>query len=215
MYRQLYPTIAILCGGQSRRMGEDKGLRLFLGKPLIDRVIERLSEIPGFSKKLGICLITNHPDDYAFLNLPMLPDETPGLGPMGGLLTAMTHCTTPLLAAVACDMPFANADLLARMCDVATNNKCDAVVPRSRDGLEPMHAIYRVEACLPAVRAAIATNDLSMMRLLSRLNVREIDSSADTLTFVNVNTPEDWREAARIAHQASPPRFAPPQDGVE
>jgi molybdopterin-guanine dinucleotide biosynthesis protein A len=181
-------------------MGEDKGLRHFLGRPLIARVVERTQQSDSFEESNCI-LIANRPDTYASLNLPMWPDETPGLGPMGGLFTALTHCHTPLLALVACDMPFVNAALLAHQCHIAQSEACDAVVPLSRYGLEPLHAVYRVDACLPVVREAIAAKDLAMMRLLLRLHVREVDARDDALTFMNVNTPEDWREAERVATQ--------------
>ena len=182
-------------------MGQDKGLRLFLGQPLIKRVVERLEPAPSFFEVPGICLMTNIPDDYRFLNLPMIGDDQPGLGPLGGLQSAMTHCITPLLAAVACDMPFVNVTLLQQAFEIARTNDWDAVVPRSRDGLEPLHTVYRVESCLPLVSEVIGCGELSMMKLLARLTVYEINCQADELTFINMNTPEEWQAAERTANQ--------------
>ena len=173
-------------------MGEVKGLRAFLGRPLIVRVVERLQQS-------DCLLVTNTPDAYRFLGLPMIGDDLPGLGPLGGLQAAMTHCTTPLLAAVACDMPFVNVALLTQAREIAMTSSCNAVVPRSRDGLEPLHAVYNAEACLPLVREAIAHGDLSMMKLLAQMNVREIDCREDVLTFTNVNTADEFHHAEATA----------------
>src|ERR1051325_5119992 len=94
-------TVCIQAGGQSSRMGEDKALKTFLGRPLIQRVIDRLAPIAD-----ELIVTTNHPDDYRFLGLK------PGRGALGGLYTAIASGSNPLVAVVACDMPFASPELL-------------------------------------------------------------------------------------------------------
>jgi molybdopterin-guanine dinucleotide biosynthesis protein A len=200
--RAVSVSVAILCGGQSQRMGEDKGLKPFLGRPLIKRVVERVQSLSN-----AITLITNHPDDYAFLGLQMFGDETPGLGPLGGMLTALTHCSTPLLAVVACDMPFVSPSLLAHAAGLLEDESLDAAAPLTSDGYEPLHAVYRVAASLPVVRAAIDARELSLHTLLARLNVRAItpDECAvfdpHQLAFTNSNTPGDWLMAEQTAQK--------------
>src|SRR5512138_1441259 len=100
-------TVCVQAGGQSSRMGEDKALKTFLGRPLIQRVIERLSPIAD-----EIIVTTNRPEDYYFLNLRLIPDLKPGRGALGGLYTALASASQPIVAVVACDMPFASASLL-------------------------------------------------------------------------------------------------------
>jgi molybdopterin-guanine dinucleotide biosynthesis protein A len=196
-------SAAILCGGQSRRMGQDKGLRPFLGRPLIRRMVERVQAATH-----DVVLVINRPGDYAFMGLPMRGDETPGLGPLGGMLTALTHCEAPLLALVACDMPFVNSTLLSYAAGLLEDNALDAVVPLSGDGYEPLHAVYRVTACLPAVRAAIARHDLSLHGLLLRLNICAFPLEAcapfdpHRLAFTNANTPDEWRAAEETARRS-------------
>src|SRR5687767_9764343 len=100
-------TVCVQAGGQSSRMGEDKALKTFLGRPLIQRVIDRLASIAD-----EMIVTTNRPEDYAFLNVPLFPDLKPGRGALGGLYTAIASAKHPLVAVVACDMPFASANLL-------------------------------------------------------------------------------------------------------
>ncbi|MCS6847141.1 MAG: molybdenum cofactor guanylyltransferase [Anaerolineae bacterium] len=193
-------TVAILCGGQSRRMGQDKGLMPFLGRPLVQRVVERVQPLSG-----EIVLITNRPEAYRFLGLPMLQDALPGCGPLGGAFTAAAACRSAALALVACDMPFVNAALLAYAREVMEADACDAVVPMAAAGPEALHAVYRAETCAPAMKAALDAGELAMAGWLRRVRARFIapDEIArfdpEGLAFVNVNTPEDFRAAERRA----------------
>src|SRR4030095_4624686 len=143
-------TISIQAGGQSSRMGEDKALKPFLGRPLIQRVIERLSPIAD-----EIVVTTNRPADYVFLNLRLISDLKPGRGALGGLYTAIASATHPLVAVVACDMPFASAKLLEAASRLMVEEEADVVIAKSEEGYEPLHAVYRRATCLSAIEAAI------------------------------------------------------------
>src|SRR4030065_314547 len=121
-------TICIQAGGQSSRMGEDKALKTFLGRPLIQRVIERLSPIAD-----ELIVTTNRPDDYAFLDLRLTlrADLKPGRGALGGLYTAIASAAHPIVAVVACDMPFASSKLLRRACDLLLETGSDVGIPET------------------------------------------------------------------------------------
>src|SRR5215217_9407421 len=96
-------TVCIQARGQSSRMGEDKALKTFLGRPLIQRVIERLAAIAD-----ELIVTTNRPDDYSFLDVRLISDLKPGRGALGGLYTAIASASNPFVGIVACDMPFAS-----------------------------------------------------------------------------------------------------------
>ena len=193
-------SLVIQAGGNSRRMGEDKGRKLFLGRPLIQRVVDRIAPIAN-----EILVTTNHPVDYAFLNLRVVPDLIPGRGALGGIYTALASARYPIVAVVACDMPFASAALLEAAISLLVREEMDVVVPRSTGGFEPLHAIYRRLTCLPVVRTAIDANQLKIIDWFSSVRVRElsldevaaIDPSG--LVFRNVNTPEEFSEAELLA----------------
>ena len=118
-------SLVIQAGGDSRRMGEDKGRKLFLGRPLIQRVVDRIAPIAN-----EILVTTNHPVDYAFLNLRVVPDLIPGRGALGGIYTALASARYPIVAVVACDMPFASAALLEAAISLLDREEMDVVVPR-------------------------------------------------------------------------------------
>jgi len=195
-------TIVIQAGGESRRMGQDKALMPFLGQPLIQRVVDRLAPIAD-----EVIVTTNRPDDYRFLGLPLFPDLKPGRGALGGLYTALSSATCDTVAVVACDMPFASPKLIKAASRLIVEEEADVVIPDSGGGLEPMHAVYRRETCIPAVEAAIAADRWKLIswfpevkvRILQPDEVKTYDPSG--LAFWNLNTPEEFTEAEARAHQ--------------
>ena len=80
-------------------MGEDKALKPFLGRPLIQRVIDRVSSIAD-----ELIVTTNRPEDYFFIQARLVSDLIPDRGALGGLYTAIASATHPFVAVVACDM---------------------------------------------------------------------------------------------------------------
>jgi len=203
-------TIVVQAGGASSRMGEDKALKPFLGRPLIQRVIERLTPIAD-----EIIVTTNRPDDYAFLNLPLRADLKPGRGALGGLYTAIASATHPFVAVVACDMPFASVSLIETATRLMVAEEADVVIAcvesdesgKRGAGYEPLHAVYRRDTCLPAIEKSIDADQWKVIAWFPQVKVRvltldEIKSSdPDGLAFWNVNTPEEFAKAEEIAKQ--------------
>ena len=197
-------TVCIQAGGQSSRMGEDKALKTFLGRPLIQRVVERLTPIAD-----EVIVTTNRPDEYLFLGLPLFPDLKPGRGALGGLYTAIASASQPLVAVVACDMPFASPAFFEAATRLLEDEKADVVIAKSEEGYEPLHALYRRATCLPAIEAAIDADQWKVIAWFPQVNVRvltpeeiqQFDPSG--LAFWNVNTPEEFAKAEEIAENDS------------
>ena len=193
-------TVAVQAGGESRRMGADKARLPFLGRTLIERVIERVRPLAD-----EIVVTTNHPEDYGYLGLPLFPDLEPGRGALGGFYTALQAASQPRVAMVACDMPFTSALLLAAECDLLTSLGVDVVIPSSGEGLEPLQAVYRRETCLPTVREAMRAGEWKLISWFDQVRVhtltveqvKQIDP--DDRIFMNVNTREDLERAEKMA----------------
>ena len=172
----------------------------FLGRPLIQHILERLASLAD-----EVILSTNHPTDYAFLGLPLYPDLQPDCGVLGGLYTSLNAAKNPMVAAVACDMPFANPDLFEYEWKMLSKTGADVVIPSTPEGLEPLHAVYRRETCLPVIRSALEGGKLKLIGWLPEVNVRLVlpEEAAPfdphDLAFWNINTPEDFRQAEERA----------------
>ena len=203
---RLMLSLVIQAGGQSARMGEDKALKPFLGRPLIQRVIDRLASLSD-----EILVTTNYPDDYAFLGLRLVPDLVAGRGALGGLYTALASAASPIVAVAACDMPFASASLLEAAARLLVQEEADVVIPKTDEGYEPFHAVYRRATCVPAIQSAIQADRWKVIAWFPQVKVRELTMGEVTrldpsgLAFWNVNTPEEFAEAERLARQTDRP----------
>lgn len=195
-------TVVIQAGGESRRMGQDKALIPFLGKPLIQRVVDRVSPLAD-----EVLVTTNQPDNFLFLGLPLHKDLLPGKGALGGIYSALSIARYPRVAIVACDMPFVSSELLAAELDLLDQTDSDAVIPKTESGTEPFHAVYRRENCLPAIQTALQAGQWRVNSWFPETRIRYI-SLEEThrfdpagLAFWNVNTPEEFRQAEQIAQE--------------
>ncbi len=188
-------TGVVLAGGRSTRMGTNKALLEFGGARLIERLIRTTR--PLFRE---IAIIANDPETYAYLGVPIWPDRIPGKGSLGGIYTAVHHCTFPQIFCIACDMPFPNPTVIAYLRDLASGY--DVVVPRTADGYQPLHAVYS-KTCLPLMEAMIHADRLKIDGLFPAVRLRTVEEhelrplDPALLCFVNVNTQEELEAAAR------------------
>jgi molybdopterin-guanine dinucleotide biosynthesis protein A len=187
-------AIAIMAGGKSSRMGTDKAFVPLLGKPLIEHVLAAVASLGD-----QLFVVTNRPDDYAYLGLPLQGDIYLDQGPLGGLHTALHQVTRPHVLIVACDMPWLSRPLLEHM--VGLRGTADAVVPRWEAFPEPLHAVYS-RACLPAVEGNLQAGMRKMAAFYDKIRVRYVDREEIVRfdptgrSFANINTPAELAAAA-------------------
>lgn len=189
----------VLAGGQSRRLGVEKSLLLLEGQPLLVRALDRLAEVSD-----DLIVVTNEPQRYEPLELAarLVPDERPGVGSLMGIYSGLKAARHAYALVVACDMPFLNLALLRHLLALAPGH--DVVIPRRGEHVEPLHAVYG-RACLPAMervlargrRQIIAFFDQVRVRYVARAEVERFDPQR--LSFVNVNTPQDWERVQALA----------------
>ena len=186
-------TVAILAGGKSSRMGTDKSFVLFEGRPMVEVVRE---QVTGLGNEL--ILITNKPEAYAELGLPMFSDVYPDHGSLGGIFTAVYYASHPYTLVVACDMPWLNRPLLAHM--ISLRQTADVVVPRWEKYPEPLHAVYS-KACLAPIERNLKAQRLKIAGFFDQVRVNFVERETIARfdphgrSFANVNTPEDLQEA--------------------
>lgn len=192
-------SAVVLAGGQSRRLGEDKSLLVLDGQPLLLRTLDRLA---GVSEDLII--VANDPGRYAHLQLParLVPDERPGVGALMGIYSGLRAARHPYVLVVACDMPFLNLPLVHHLLSLTSGY--DVVIPQIGEEMEPLHAVYG-KSCLPAIGQVLAQGQRRIIAFFDQVRVRhvppdEIDRfDPEHLSFVNINTPEDWESVQALA----------------
>ena len=191
----------ILAGGMSSRLGRDKALVELGGRPLLLRIHALLAKVVS-----RVTVVA--PLRYAALHVNMIPDEWPGYGPLGGIVTALRHtgletpeCEWNLI--LGCDMPFLTKEWLAYLAEKAQDSDADVVMPRSETWLEPLCSAYRTR-CAAALATELDRGERKITRALAGLAIEHVDEASwkkfdsSGMLFKNMNTPEDYEEVRAV-----------------
>ncbi|NLI82457.1 MAG: molybdenum cofactor guanylyltransferase [Deltaproteobacteria bacterium] len=181
---------AVLAGGMSRRYGRNKAVEVFRGKRLVDSAVEVLQSFCD-----PVFVVINDLSLYWDLPVTLIQDVLPGQGPLGGIYTALLFSPNEWVFVRATDMPLLVPELLLYMCEVRPG--FDAVVPVFNGLHEPLFALYH-RRCLAPIASLLERGERKIVRFFPGLRVRKLQEEewrpldAEGLSFVNVNTPEDW-----------------------
>ncbi|MCB9136386.1 MAG: molybdenum cofactor guanylyltransferase [Anaerolineales bacterium] len=202
-------SLVLQAGGKSSRMGRDKALVPFRGMTMVEYILQHTE---GLAQ--DTIIITNTPEQYRFLGVPLFPDVIPDWGALGGLYSAIYHASQETCLVLACDMPFVNQSFLRHLLSLLPGY--DAVIPhldptgnKMPAFAEPFRAAYR-KSCLGSIKEAIGEGHRRVISFFPQMNIRFIDRQEIEVfdpglkTFFNVNTPEDLLEAEKIAQQFEP-----------
>lgn len=189
---------AVLAGGEGRRFGGPKAAAAVGGVPMVRRVVDALAAVTP-----RVVVVSSNPVPEAGPSAAsVIPDVTPGKGPLGGLEAALREASVRGLDGVlllACDLPAVTAELLTSVVD-ALEGVPAAAPSREGGGIEPLCAAYRAET-LAAVERRLSSEDLSLHTLFKDVGGRAIPADelgARAAQLLNVNTPEDRRRAEAL-----------------
>ncbi len=184
-------SVAILAGGQSRRMGRNKAFLDWKGRPLIADLIDRFRAVSD-----DVILIARDLKPFYGLPARLIADPSPPAGPLGGLWSGLLSARYEWVFAMACDMPLVDPYIVEWMFE--QRKEVDAVVLVDEDGRpEPLHALYRV-SCLNAIASALARGQRAIVAFYPAVRVRYIpppvwrSMDPEGRSWRNINTPQDW-----------------------
>ena len=190
-------TGVIQAGGKSTRMGgRPKALMDLGGRRIIDRVVEVLRAVTE-----DVLLVTNTPELYATLGLPMVPDVFPDHGSLGGIYSGLEAAPGDAAFTVACDMPFLMPEVARLVIDRA--GLADVVVPKIGEQFETLHACY-AKACLGPMESRLRERRLKIVGFFDEVRVLAIAEAEvarfrePALVFMNVNTPDELARARAL-----------------
>lgn len=180
-------SFVILCGGKSRRMGQDKGLLKIENQFLISRAAERLNID---SQKIYIS--TNNPQYAKLLPYAIITDVISNIGPIGGVYSALKQLATPYVFFLTCDSPEVDFGLF----NVLYQHKQQhdhLILPTHQGQLEPLLGIYAT-ALHTNLEDFIKKQKYSLYKFALEQKARIIDIStlSEKNYFVNLNTPEQY-----------------------
>ncbi len=221
-------AIIVLAGGRSRRFqsrGYDKCLSYLNNQPLLQHTLNRAAEVAvdeiivavrerkqgeDIRKRVKIEIDARARARTEFHIVYDTDTDCAApvdSGPLSGFIAALEYAPCAQCLFIGCDMPFVNPEVLDFLFETSTSSALgyDAVVPCWENGmLEPLHAVYRREATLTAIRNGVIAGERRLSKILARLNVyflpvaeiREIDP--DLMTFTNINTPAELERCAAL-----------------
>jgi molybdopterin-guanine dinucleotide biosynthesis protein A len=182
--------------------GRPKALLELGGRRIIDRVAHVMRQVAD-----DLLIVTNTPELYASLGLPMVPDVFPDHGSLGGIYSGLQAASGDAAFTVACDMPFLMPEVARLVTDRA--GEADVIVPRVGEQWETLHACYG-KACLAPIETRLRAGRLKIVGFYDDVRVLSIPAGevarfrAPEVVFMNVNTPEEL-EAARLLLPALEP----------
>lgn len=195
-------------------MGCDKALlSIRPGEPpLLALVIERVRSLTDDLFLVGV----SRPG-YEQFSLPLIEDEQPDIGPLGGIATALRHAARSDCLVVACDMPFLNVRLLTYMAALPRPGY-DVLVPLlpadlAGQGLspvyQPLHAIYR-RTCQAPIANRIAAGERRATSFYPDVRVQTLDAGPikqydpNLRSFFSADSPDALRQARKWLDCSSP-----------
>jgi molybdenum cofactor guanylyltransferase len=187
----------VLAGGESRRMGRAKDQLEVGGEKMLDRQIRLLRAVARSIVVLG------PPERLGRQNVPVIADDLPRLGPLGGIHTALASTRTEYNLFLGCDMPFMTSEFLRYLCRIALASRADVTVPESHGRrMQPTCAIYRRRA-RGVISVKVEACDLRVRGFFPRVECRVLSWTEiarhgfHPRIFDNMNTPDDYEAAKR------------------
>ena len=195
---------SILAGGKNSRIGG-------INKALIE--IDNCTILKNNTKILKsifneIILVTNSPEQYlcAKKDYTIISDEIKGIGPLGGIYSALLKTNKEAVFFVPCDMPFLNTKVINKVIEAYKNNNYDAVVPRIKNNIEPLHAIYKKNIHKKLLTHITECSNYSIRNFYKKINVYYLDLEDNLFfnkTFTNINTHSDLKNAIDLNNSSN------------
>ena len=185
----IHATGIILAGGKSSRMGEDKGLVMLNGKPMVQYIIEVLKEVVS-----DIIIISNN-ESYTKFGIPVYADIIKDKGPVGGIYTGLYNSTTELNFCISCDVPMISSDFILWLLKRSGNTSI--TLPMCKDKVHQMIGVYSKQV-LSNFKESTEKGHLKLSQVNSDMACEIIDiekeyANFDELIFSNINTKNELR----------------------
>lgn len=186
----------VLAGGQSLRMGVDKGNINWHGKPQRYHMADMLKP---FCDEVFISYRAGQQGEINE-QYPALHDTFTGLGPYGAILSAMRENPESAWLVIACDLPLMDEAALRNLVAWRNSSSVATAYHSPATGFpEPLIAIWEPKS-YPILLSFLAQGNSCPRKVLINTDITLLNAP-DTAALTNVNTPEEMEDVKRIIHQ--------------
>jgi len=181
--RKIPISAFILIGGKSERFGSEKWRANINGKSVLDRIWDACMH---FEERVVIG--KEKPKNF---KKPFICDQLEIQAPINGLYTAIQNSGHDWIQLVSCDLPLIEANVFQMLWNSNTQES-DTVIPFSNNRYQVTCALYH-KRILNYLESAIDKKDLSLLSLIKKLNITEVNFNSDK-RFWNMNTKKNLGE---------------------
>ena len=202
---------AVLTGGGSTRIGEDKSLLVVRGRAMAAIVATAVRDAGAD----GVVAVGGDAPRLDALGVfdRVLADAHPGEGPLGGLLSAVAASTAPVVVVLACDTPELTAETPRALVTALVDADADVAVGTVDGREQPLTAAWRRESVAPIARSLFLAGERAPRTLLRLLRCARVELPPDAVR--DVDRPEDLARYAPERSDAGPPDHRPSADRRE
>ena len=190
-------TGIILSGGKSSRMGTDKALLKLGDESITERMTKLMKSI--FNE---VFIVTNTPDDYRYLRVPLYEDIHKHKGPLSGIHSGLVHSSTNKNFFISCDLPLVSAELIKYIIEFKSDKSIRYCFAHGRSHY--LTGVYSKDL-IPEIENLFASNPDDSEKKSEQFSIRNLINKVDAETiyvedlsfysdnlFFNLNTPEDF-----------------------
>jgi molybdopterin-guanine dinucleotide biosynthesis protein A len=186
--------VAILAGGEGKRLGGDKPARVVAGQRLIDRAIDQARQWSP-----DVVVVARNGTKIENLACALAEDDPAVAGPLGGLSAALrigANLGADVVQTIPVDSPFLPLDLVSRLQQGVASHL--AAIPSSDGRLHPICGLWRAVAA-PHLRDYAARSSGSLWGFAEAIGHSVVEWTGDPIDpFFNVNSPDDLATAERL-----------------
>ena len=178
----------VLCGGESKRMGTDKGLMHLNGKTWAQQIAEKLKE-QGLPVVISINENQKESYGHVFNNEELIVDKLPMHGPLNGLLTVHQQNLQKDILLMACDLIDMHKSVLEELINSYEKNEADYFAYEDTNFFQPLCAIYTSIALKSLMHRLVSGSlaNYSFQYILNNSKTYRLKSSLQK-AFTNHNT---------------------------
>lgn len=187
----------ILAGGKSSRMKFNKAFAEIGGQRIIDILVKKFND--NFAETI---IISNEPELFSDLGVPVYTDVIPRLGPLSGIHAGLTYARHNQVFVCGCDMPFVSIEIVQYLLECL--GKHDSAVTEIEGRLQPTAAVYS-RRCLPLLNQCLEQGWLKLIRLFYEqldaviVDEKELYAFGNVQEmFFNINDIDDLEKAQKI-----------------
>ncbi len=192
MKENVYQQIGavILAGGRNRRMhGEKKAFFRFEEKSFLEHLKDGLA---GFE---AVYLSVDTPGSYEQAGLPLVVDLYPGVGPIGGICSALEKSSETALFVAACDMPYLQRKTVERILTAYREHPGTVTIAEADGRRHTLFGVYP-RCVLPQMKQQIAEGKYKMIDLLNITGYQTVQLEEGDRSVVNINSVREYLEQA-------------------